>query len=230
MRTLIVEDDERLGRALSDVLRLHGFTVDLVPDAAGCLRELRPDTDVVVLDLGLPDRDGFELCARIRREHQVPIIIATARSDLPSRVHGLHLGADDYLVKPYDVRELLARIRAVTRRVQARAPSGPPGSSGPHPLDPIDVGPVRIDPARRVVSCAGSPIPLTRKEFDLIALLAEHRGVVVRREQLLSEVWQTSWGSGGRTLEVHVASIRAKTGLAGIIETVRGVGYRLGTA
>jgi len=225
MRVLIVEDDERLGRALTDVLRLHGFTVDLVPDAAGCLRGLRKDTDVVVLDLGLPDRDGFELCARIRRERQVPIIIATARSDLPSRVHGLHLGADDYLVKPYDVRELLARIRAVTRRVRTRRAGGP----GPdRPADRVEVGPVTIDLARRTVLCSGSPVPLTRKEFDVLALLAEHRGVVVRREQLLSEVWQTAWGAAGRTLEVHVASIRAKTGVSQIIETVRGVGYRLG--
>ena len=232
MRVLLVEDDRRLGAALADVLRSHGITVDHVGTAEDAVGSLRPDHDAVVLDLGLPDRDGFEVCSRIRRSSDVPILMATARSDLSARVHGLHLGADDYLVKPYDVRELMARIHAVTRRRRpsthvgaparrrAGTPRRPGGGSGR--------GDVVIDVDRRVVEVSGSPVALTRKEFDLLALLARQPGVVFRREQILSEVWETRWRGGARTLEVHVASVRAKTGSTTIIETVRGVGYRLG--
>jgi len=157
--------------------------------------------------------------------------MATARADLSSRVHGLHLGADDYLVKPYDVRELMARIHAVTRR--SRPPSPGAAATGPPARRPaagrrVRRGDVVIDVDRRVVEVAGTPIALTRKEFDLLALLAREPGVVFRREQILSEVWETRWRGGARTLEVHVASVRAKTGSTSIIETVRGVGYRLG--
>jgi DNA-binding response OmpR family regulator len=238
MRVLLVEDDDRLGAALSDVLRVHGMDVDHVNCARLALEHLTPDTDAVVLDLGLPDRDGFEVCSRIRRTHDVPILIATARSDLTSRVHGLNLGADDYLVKPYDVRELMARLHAVSRR--RRRPDAPllPGTD--HPADPADpsitstpkapgvaCGDVLIDVERRSVTRLGAPVQLTRKEFDLLALLARQPGVVFRREQIISEVWQSTWDGCHRTLEVHVAAVRAKTGTASLIETVRGVGYRL---
>ena len=229
MRVLLVEDDKRLGAALADVLRSHGMTVDLVGSAEDAVGGLRPDHDAVVLDLGLPDRDGFEVCSRIRRGSDVPILMATARADLSSRVHGLHLGADDYLVKPYDVRELMARIHAVTRR---RRPATAGATSAGTPSRPagrrVRRGDVVIDVDRRVVEVAGTPVALTRKEFDLLALLAREPGVVFRREQILSEVWETRWRGGARTLEVHVASVRAKTGSTTIIETVRGVGYRLG--
>jgi DNA-binding response OmpR family regulator len=231
MRVLLVEDDRRLGAALADVLRSHGITVDHVGTAEDAVGSLRPDHDAVVLDLGLPDRDGFEVCSRIRRSSDVPILMATARSDLSARVHGLHLGADDYLVKPYDVRELMARIHAVTRRRRPAPTSAPAraGTSGPRPVGRrVRRGDVVIDVDRRVVEVAGRPVALTRKEFDLLALLARQPGVVFRREQILSEVWETRWRGGARTLEVHVASVRAKTGSTTIIETVRGVGYRLG--
>jgi DNA-binding response OmpR family regulator len=231
MRVLLVEDDRRLGAALADVLRSHGITVDHVGTAEDAVGSLRPDHDAVVLDLGLPDRDGFEVCSRIRRSSDVPILMATARSDLSARVHGLHLGADDYLVKPYDVRELMARIHAVTRRRPPSATSAPPPVGGPgrRPAGRrVRRGDVVIDVDRRVVEVAGHPVALTRKEFDLLALLARQPGVVFRREQILSEVWETRWRGGARTLEVHVASVRAKTGSTTIIETVRGVGYRLG--
>src|SRR4029450_6029516 len=125
MRVLLVEDDKRLGAALADVLRSHGITVDHVGTAEDAVSALRQDHDAVVLDLGLPDRDGFEVCSRIRRSSDVPILMATARSDLRSRVHGLHLGADDSLGKPYDVRELMARIHAVTRRRRPGATGAP---------------------------------------------------------------------------------------------------------
>lgn len=241
MRVLLVEDDARLGAALSDVLRVHGMEVEHVTTARMALARLTPQTEAVVLDLGLPDRDGFEVCSRIRRSHDVPILMATARSDLTARVHGLNLGADDYLVKPYDVRELLARLHAVSRRHRRETGSTGPGSPveeivpGPDPAPraaepqpaPLRPDEVVIDVNSRTVIKGGRSIALTRKEFDLLALLARHPGVVFRREQIISEVWQSTWDGCGRTLEVHVAAVRSKTGEPGLIETVRGVGYRL---
>lgn len=228
MHVLLIEDDDRLAAALRDVLTYHRFSVHRVATAKAGLAALDDEVSVIVLDLGLPDRDGFELCARMRQQRDVPIIIATARGDLSARVHGLHLGADDYLVKPFDVRELMARIHAVTRRVQRSAEPAGEGDTGPAPRrDAIRCGDVAIDPQGRTVEVDGRPIALSRKEFDLLALLAERPGVVCRREQILSAVWQTQWAGGQRTLEVHVASIRAKTGRPDLIETVRGVGYRL---
>jgi len=250
---LLVEDDARLGAALSDVLRVHGMEVEHVTTARMALARLTPRTEAVVLDLGLPDRDGFEVCSRIRRTHDIPILMATARSDLTARVHGLNLGADDYLVKPYDVRELLARLHAVSRRHRRDpAPAGPDrgqeqiddpsgasaqsvvGSSSESRVDPPAThsvpyrpGEVLIDVGSRTVIKDGRSITLTRKEFDLLALLARHPGVVFRREQIISEVWQSTWDGCGRSLEVHVAAVRSKTGEPGLIETVRGVGYRL---
>lgn len=146
--------------------------------------------------------------------------MVTARADVRSRIHGLNLGADDYVVKPYDTGELLARIHAVARR---RAPdeAAAPGDSG------LRLGSVLIELPTRQVSVDGSVVQLTRKEFDLLALLAQRPGVVFRREQIISEVWRTSWEGTGRTLEVHVASLRSKLRMPALIETVRGVGYRL---
>lgn len=241
MRVLLVEDDERLGAALSDVLRVHGMVVDHVTSARMALEHLTAETDAVVLDLGLPDRDGFEVCSRMRRTHDVPILIATARSDLTARVHGLNLGADDYLVKPYDVRELMARLHAIGRRRRRAEPvlgegesalsddaaDPAPGARPAARTNGVTSGDVMIDVERRSVTRLGVPVQLTRKEFDLLALLARQPGVVFRREQIISEVWQSTWDGCHRTLEVHVAAVRAKTGTAGLIETVRGVGYRL---
>ena len=233
MRLLLVEDDDRVAAAQQDVLRRHGFDVRRVGtghEALGGVDDPSWAPDVVLLDLGLPDVDGFELCARIRRTSQVPILVTTARADLRSRVHGLHLGADDYLVKPYDLRELMARIHAVARRARSAAeatPSGGAGSAQDRPVD-LDVRGVWVDVGRRSVSVAGRSVPLTRKEFDVLALLARRPGLVFRREQILAEVWGS--GAGGHTLDVHVASLRAKTGVADLVETVRGVGYRLGGA
>jgi DNA-binding response OmpR family regulator len=233
MRVLLVEDDDRLAAALSDVLRLHGMVVDHVRSAKMALEQVNAQTDAVVLDLGLPDRDGFEVCSRIRRIHDVPILIATARADLTSRVHGLNLGADDYLVKPYDVRELMARLHAIGRRRRRSAGSAPPpperSPTAPSRTSIVICADVVIDVERRSVQRDGEPIALTRKEFDLLALLAREPGVVFRREQIISEVWESTWDGCQRTLEVHIGAVRAKTGSAALIETVRGVGYRLGT-
>ncbi|MEW2222659.1 response regulator transcription factor [Streptomyces sp. NPDC006990] len=236
MKLLLVEDDDRVAAALSAVLARHGFEVTHVRSGAEALQELLvggqegPGFAVVLLDLGLPDQDGFEVCGRIRRTSSTPVIMVTARADVRSRIHGLNLGADDYVVKPYDMGELLARIHAVSRRTAVEE-APPPGeraaSRGPDESGTLRLGAVRIELPTRRVSVDGAPVPLTRKEFDLLALLAQRPGVVFRREQIISEVWRTSWEGTGRTLEVHVASLRSKLRQPTLIETVRGVGYRM---
>ncbi|MBS1895945.1 MULTISPECIES: response regulator transcription factor [unclassified Microbacterium] len=219
MKILIVEDDERVADALAGFLGRAGYAVERAGDGRGALEMLGTDTEAVILDLGLPDIDGIELCRRIRTVSGVPILIATARSQVHERIRGLRAGADDFLVKPYDVQELLARIEAVTRRSQAIG--GGLGQVG------IDIDGVRIDLVARRVLVDGEPVELTRKEFDVIAVLARYPGVAVPRERLIREVWNTDWQSFARSLEVHVASIRRKIGRPALIETVRGIGYRL---
>ncbi|MFG3104338.1 response regulator transcription factor [Streptomyces sp. NPDC048182] len=224
MRLLLVEDDNHVAAALSAILVRHGFDVTHARSGEEALEALVPESDgfgVVLLDLGLPDQDGYEVCGRIRKRTATPVIMVTARADVRSRIHGLNLGADDYVTKPYDPGELLARIHAVSRRT---AHEEAPGTAGE---DVLRLGPVRIDLPTRQVTVGDSAVQLTRKEFDLLALLAQRPGVVFRREQIISEVWRTSWEGTGRTLEVHVASLRAKLRMPALIETVRGVGYRL---
>lgn len=231
MRLLLVEDDDHVAAALSAVLARHGFQVVHARNGEEALRAVlptaapdKPPFGVVLLDLGLPDQDGYQVCGKIRKLTSTPVIMVTARSDVRSRIHGLNLGADDYVVKPYDTGELLARIHAVSRRTvsgdEAAAVSGD---------DALRLGPVTIELPTRRVSVDGDVVQLTRKEFDLLALLAQRPGVVFRREQIISEVWHTSWEGTGRTLEVHVASLRSKLRMPALIETVRGVGYRLVT-
>jgi DNA-binding response OmpR family regulator len=227
MRLLVVEDDIHVAAALASVLRRHGFEVDLAHTAADALERLGRDPDVVLLDLNLPDRDGFDLCGRIRSRRDIPVIMVTARADVRSRIHGLDLGADDYLVKPYDVGELIARIHVVTRRRSAGDGSGGGTPPSRQPAQTLCGGRIELDRLRRSVSVDGTPVALTRKEFDLFATLAREPGVVFRREQLISEIWNTSWQGNNRTLEVHIASLRSKLALTGVIETVRGIGYRV---
>ncbi|KQV21300.1 MULTISPECIES: response regulator transcription factor [unclassified Kitasatospora] len=226
MRLLLVEDDERVAAALVAVLGRHGFQVRHARSGHEALDALVPDGSdpyrVVLLDLGLPDRDGFEVCSRIRAHSGVPVIMVTARADIRSRIHGLNLGADDYVTKPYDMGELLARIHAVARRGLAAEPAEPVSQAGP-----LEARGILIDRERRRVSVQGRDVPLTRKEFDLLALLAQSPGVVYRREQIFSEVWRSGWEGNGRTLEVHIGSLRTKLALPGLVEAVRGVGYRL---
>ncbi|MBJ7903694.1 response regulator transcription factor [Streptomyces sp. NPDC004549] len=224
MRLLLVEDDDHVAAALSAVLTRHGFHITHARSGEEALQALVPDSEcfgVVLLDLGLPDQDGYEVCGKIRKLTATPVIMVTARSDVRSRIHGLNLGADDYVVKPYDTGELLARIHAVSRRTVQEDPATGAESTA------LLLGPVRIELPTRQVSVGGAVVQLTRKEFDLLALLAQRPGVVFRREQIISEVWRTSWEGTGRTLEVHVASLRSKLRLPALIETVRGVGYRL---
>ncbi|MCX4532195.1 response regulator transcription factor [Streptomyces sp. NBC_01669] len=225
MRLLLVEDDNHVAAALSAVLARHGIQVVHARSGEEALKALLPaDTEpfgVVLLDLGLPDQDGYEVCGKIRKRCSIPVIMVTARADVRSRIHGLNLGADDYVVKPYDTGELLARIHAVSRRKSVGE------DTVQTPVAALRLGHVHIELPTRRVSVDGAEVQLTRKEFDLLALLAQRPGVVFRREQIISEVWRTSWEGTGRTLEVHVASLRSKLRLPALIETVRGVGYRL---
>ncbi|WP_328927998.1 response regulator transcription factor [Streptomyces sp. NBC_00190] len=231
MRLLLVEDDDHVAAALSAILARHGFQVTHARNGEEALQALLPagaqpaahPYGVILLDLGLPDQDGYEVCGKIRKRTATPVIMVTARADVRSRIHGLNMGADDYVTKPYDTGELLARIHAVARRTgaseEAAAGTGAPAG--------VRLGSVSIELSTRRVSVDGTDVPLTRKEFDLLALLAQRPGVVFRREQIISEVWRTSWEGTGRTLEVHVASLRSKLRMPALIETVRGVGYRL---
>ncbi|MCX2181829.1 response regulator transcription factor [Streptomyces sp. SKN60] len=229
MRLLLVEDDDHVAAALSAILARHGFTVTHARNGEEALQAVlpaahgeRPSYGVILLDLGLPDQDGYQVCGRIRKLTSTPVIMVTARADVRSRIHGLNLGADDYVVKPYDTGELLARIHAVSRRSSGGDEGGGTGEDST-----LRLGTVTIELPTRRVSVDDEVVPLTRKEFDLLALLAQRPGVVFRREQIISEVWQTNWEGTGRTLEVHVASLRSKLRMPALIETVRGVGYRL---
>ncbi|MFE2285134.1 response regulator transcription factor [Streptomyces sp. NPDC059443] len=228
MRLLLVEDDDHVAAALSAILARHGFQVTHARSGEEALQALlpagAPPFGVVLLDLGLPDQDGYEVCGKIRKRTSTPVIMVTARADVRSRIHGLNMGADDYVTKPYDTGELLARIHAVARRTGVSEESAAGGAAAP---GTVRLGPVSIELSTRRVGVNDTDVPLTRKEFDLLALLAQRPGVVFRREQIISEVWRTSWEGTGRTLEVHVASLRSKLRMPALIETVRGVGYRL---
>lgn len=220
MRILIVEDDERVAAALDAFLARSGYAAARASDGASALEMLGADTEVVLLDLGLPDIDGIDLCRRIRGRSEVPIVIVTARNQVTERIKGLRAGADDFVVKPYDVHELLARIEAVTRRARPVRPET-------EAIVQVDDGAVRIDLVARQVVVDRAPIDLTRKEFDIVAVLARYPGVAVPKERLIREVWSTDWRGFGHSLEVHVGAIRKKAGQRRLIETVRGVGYRL---
>ncbi|MFF1541090.1 response regulator transcription factor [Microbacterium sp. NPDC058269] len=220
MRILIVEDDDRVAGALEAFLARSGYATVRAADGAAALDLLGADTEVVLLDLGLPDIDGVDLCRRIRGRSEVPIVIVTARNQVAERIKGLRAGADDFVVKPYDVHELLARIEAVTRRSRPMRPEADARVL-------LHDGDVEIDLVARQVLVRGAPIELTRKEFDIVAVLARYPGVAVPKERLIREVWNTDWRGFGHSLEVHVGAIRKKTGFRGVVETVRGVGYRL---
>ncbi|MET7996237.1 response regulator transcription factor [Amycolatopsis sp. NPDC005232] len=218
MRVLLVEDDDRVAGALVPALTRRGLEMQRLASGAGVLDRVH-DVDVVLLDLGLPDVDGVVLCRRIRAVSDVAVIVVSARGEVDDRVQGLRAGADDYLVKPYDVEELLARVEAVRRRRGER-------TDGPAPV--IEVGDVTIDLARHEVLVAGQSIALSRKEFQVLALVAGARGSVCSREHVLTEVWGHRGAAESRSLDVHVATLRTKLGRPALIETVRGVGYRLG--
>jgi len=234
VRVLVVEDDPSIAEPLVEGLEYAGFDVNLSGTARGALAALEQNSrsvDLILLDLGLPDLDGAEVCRRLRALTAVPIIVVSARGDELDRVLLLEMGADDYVVKPFGLRELIARVRAVLRRVPAADPAGPSTWGVAPPRHPAGVAsPVpglTIDRARRTVTVHGRPVDLTAKEFDLLAYLAADPGVVCRREDILAAVWDENWWGSTKTLDVHVATLRRKLGDVGWISTVRGVGYRL---
>lgn len=220
MKILVVEDDDRMAEALLAFLGRAGYATVRAANGAEALELLGSDTEAVLLDLGLPDMDGLDVCRRIRGISGVPVIIATARSQVEERIKGLHAGADDFVVKPYDVRELMARLEAVTRRTRSM-----PGEAGHEASLTLDG--MHLDFVNRLVLVDGAPVDLTPKEFDVLAVLARYPGVVVPRDRIIREVWGTDWTGFNRSLEVHVASIRRKMERDWLIATVRGVGYRL---
>ena len=221
---LVVEDEESITTPLVEALAREGFEAAVAPTAADALQladSLEPD--LVLLDLMLPDGSGLDVCRELRRTSRVPIIVVTARGDEADRVVGLELGADDYVVKPFSARELVARIRAVLRRTETAAE---PADDGP-----VRVGPLTIDSARRAATLDGEALELSRKEFEVLELLAREEGRVVTRERLIEEVWDTTWFGSTKTLDVHVSALRRKLGddpsQPRFIHTVRGVGFRL---
>lgn len=223
---LLVEDEATLVQTIAYTLRREGYTVVTAGDGQTALtlaREARPD--LVVLDLMLPGLDGFEVCRRLRAESAVPILILSARDTEIDRVVGLEIGADDYLTKPFSLRELLARIRALLRRMRLLAEI--PAAETP----PLQVGDLTIDPAGRRVWRNGQELLLKPREFDLLLFLARHRGQVFSREQLLDRVWGYEHAVDSRTVDVHVRWLRAKIEddprTPRRLQTVRGVGYRL---
>ncbi|HET6966360.1 MAG TPA: response regulator transcription factor [Acidimicrobiales bacterium] len=218
MQVLVVEDDDAIAEPLVEGLVREGFTVERVATGREALSG--HDPDLVILDLGLPDMDGYAVCQQLRARSPVPILVVTARGAEGDKVLGLELGADDYLVKPFGFRELVARIRAVMRRVPEAT-----GSDGVQ-----DLGPLVLDRRSRKVYVDGAEVTLSPKEYDLLALLAEDPGAVVNRQTILEEVWDPHWYGPTKTVDVHVASLRKKLGKPEWIETVRKVGLRLGGA
>jgi DNA-binding response OmpR family regulator len=216
---LVVEDDEAIGALVGAYLEQAGFEVVRECTGEGALEAAeREQLRFVVLDLGLPDVDGFELCRRLRASaDDVPILIVTARDEEADRIIGLELGADDYVTKPFSPRELVARARAVLRRAEPLA----------YDEHLIDLGELCIDLRSRSVTFAGSAIELRTLEYELLAELARHAGQVVSRDLLLDRVWGISFAGGTRTVDVHVAQVRKKLGRPQVIQTVRGVGYRI---
>jgi two-component system, OmpR family, response regulator RegX3 len=215
VNVLIVEDEDAIAEPLAEGLRREGFTVTRVATGRAALEAALPD--VVLLDLRLPDIDGYEVCRELRARSEVPIIVVTAKGEEVDRVVGLELGADDYVVKPFGLRELVARIRAVLRRSGRRATDAAE----------LDVDGLRLDLRSRRAWLDERELQLTVKEYDLLALLARDPGTVVTKQRILNEVWNTSWYGSAKTVDVHVASLRKKLGDPGLIETVRGIGLRL---
>ena len=220
---LLVEDEETITVPLTEALAREGFRTETAGSLATGLeiaRSRRPD--LVLLDVMLPDGSGFDLLRELRADERMPVIMLTARGDEADRVLGLELGADDYVVKPFSARELVARIRAVLRRTSALAT---PAATGVQ-----KIGAIVLDPSARTVTLDGEPLELTRKEFDLLALLMGQAGAVVSRERLIDEVWDVNWFGSTKTLDVHVSGLRKKLGDDSsdprYLHTVRGVGFR----
>ncbi|MET7680435.1 response regulator transcription factor [Streptomyces sp. NPDC005423] len=218
MQVLLAEDDDGVAAALVEVLYDHGHITRRVRYGRDVLTYHR-SSDLLLLDLGLPDTDGLDVLRALRAVSDLPAVILTARGDERSVVRGLRLGADDYLVKPVRLAELLARIDAVTRRHAARG--GPP-------VRTVRAGDIEVDVDARRVRVAGTEVELTTKEFDILAVLAGRAGRAVSREQLLDEVWGDTHHAVSRSLDVHLTQLRAKLRRPALLTTIRGFGYRFG--
>ena len=215
MRILLVEDEHAIAEPLVEGLTREGFEVTHVDNGADALAA--PEPDLVLLDLRLPDIDGFDVARELRGRSRVPIIMITARGEEVDIVVGLEIGADDYLVKPFGFRQLLARIRAVSRRSDGAAA----------PYETLVVGPLQVDVPARLARLDGRELELTPREFELLALLASRPGVVVEREAIFRELWGGEWYGSQKAIDVHVAALRRKLGDPAWIETSRSVGFRL---
>ncbi|MHB1172335.1 MAG: response regulator transcription factor [Lacisediminihabitans sp.] len=221
MRVLVVEDDASVAAGIIDGLTHANFETRHVDTGAGCLEAMASfQPDIVLLDLGLPDSDGTDVCRAIRKTSQTPIIVVSARDDEIDRVVALEMGADDYVVKPFGMREIVARIRAVSRR------------TGALEFEPVPAerrfGSLIIDTRAQRVALDGTGVYFTPKEFELLVYLSQDPGAVFRRSEILHDIWGTNWYGTTKTLDAHVAAIRKKLGNPGWIESVRGVGFRLG--
>ena len=211
----MVEDEDAIAEPLVEGLVHEGFVVQRVATGEAALAAT--GYELVLLDLRLPDIDGYEVCRQLRARSDVPIIVVTARGEEVDRVIGLELGADDYVVKPFGLRELVARIRAVLRR----------SSRPPTDVDALEAQGLTLDLRVRRATLDGREVQLTPKEFELLALLMRDPGAVVTKQRILNDVWNTTWYGSAKTVDVHVASLRRKLGDPELIQTVRGVGLRL---
>ena len=213
---LLVEDEEDIATLVRTYLEKDGFRVIWATRGVeGLLALEQNDIRLAILDLQLPDADGFDVCRAIRSTSRLPIVIVTARDEEVDRITGLELGADDYVTKPFSPRELVARVRAVLRRAEPEEDE-----------DLVEVGDLVLEHAGRTVSVGGNEVELTGMEFDLLAFLLAHPGIVMTRERLLERVWGLSFPGGTRTVDVHVAQLRRKLDRPDLIKTVRGSGYK----
>jgi DNA-binding response OmpR family regulator len=213
---LLVEDEESIGALVCAYLEQTGYRVEWVRSGEEALDHVgRVRPRLVILDVGLPGQDGFDVCRRIRARSTVPIVMLTARDEEADRVAGLEVGADDYVTKPFSPRELAARVKAVLRRTEPAVVT-----------QELELGDVVLLPEAREVTVAGETVELTGKEFDLLAYLVENAGIVLSRDQLLDRVWGMSFAGGTRTVDVHVAQVRRKLGRPDAIRTIRGSGYK----
>jgi DNA-binding response OmpR family regulator len=222
-RALVVEDDPDIVELIHHYLKAEGFEVESLADGRLALERLRSESyDMLILDLQLPGIDGLRVCSEVRRDKRtsaLPIVMLTARGDEADRIVGLEVGADDYVVKPFSPKELVARVRALLRRAER---------AGDEDEAPLVVGAVEIDRARHTARVAGEPVHLTAKEFALLVALAEANGRVLSRQALLESVWGYSYAEGTRTVDVHVRRLREKLpGLADRLITVKSLGYRI---
>jgi DNA-binding response OmpR family regulator len=221
LRILLVEDEPAITAPLAEALERDGYEARVVGSASDALAAAAGEPpDLVLLDIGLPDGSGLDVCRELRRTSEVPVIMLTARGSEADRVAGLEMGADDYVVKPFSAREVIARVRAVLRRAQPTRGDG----------QAIEIGELRLDPGAHVATLAGEELELSRKEFALLAALMEQAGSVITRQALIEDVWDMNWFGSTKTLDVHMSALRRKLGDdpsdPRYIHTVRGVGFR----